>query len=53
MFYSANSSEDSETIPAPTPMLRPGQEEEILEPVQPNYASTDEVVDFFSRMNSL
>ncbi|MFF9653082.1 hypothetical protein [Streptomyces sp. NPDC014622] len=53
LFYQANSGEDAEDIPAPTPMLRPGQEEEVLEPVQPTYASTDEVVDFFTRMNSL
>ncbi|MFI1530045.1 hypothetical protein [Streptomyces griseus] len=51
LFYQANSSEDAEAPPAPTPMRRPGQED--VEPVQPTYASTDEVVDFFTRMNSL
>jgi hypothetical protein len=53
LFYQANSGEDAEEIAAPTPILRPGQEEEIPEPALPTYASTDEVVDFFSRMNSL
>ncbi|MFK0231215.1 hypothetical protein ACIQUL_36225 [Streptomyces sp. NPDC090303] len=53
LFYQANSGEGAEEVPAPTPMLRPGQEEEIPEPAQPSYASTNEVMDFFNRMNSL
>ncbi|MFG3176584.1 hypothetical protein ACGFZC_16170 [[Kitasatospora] papulosa] len=53
LFYQANSSEDAEPVPAPTPMRRPGVEEVALEPVKPTYASTDEVVDFFTRMNNL
>ncbi|MEU6765904.1 hypothetical protein ABZ916_25730 [Streptomyces sp. NPDC046853] len=53
LFYTANSGEDAEELPAPTPILRPGQEEETFEPEAPAYASTDEVVDFFTRMNNL
>ncbi|NEC21177.1 hypothetical protein [Streptomyces parvus] len=53
LFYQANSSEDAEPLPAPTPMRRPGQEAAAVEPAQPTYASTEEVVDFFTRMNNL
>ncbi|NEB42544.1 hypothetical protein [Streptomyces sp. SID14515] len=53
LFYQANSSEDAEPVPAPTPMRRPGQEDAAAEPAQPTYASTEEVVDFFTRMNAL
>jgi hypothetical protein len=53
LFYQANSGEDAEEIAAPTPLPRPGQEEEVIEPEAPAYASTHEVVDFFSRMNNL
>ncbi|WP_328377044.1 hypothetical protein OHB13_11870 [Streptomyces sp. NBC_00440] len=53
LFYQANSGEEGEGVPAPTPMLRPGEEDEVLVPEAPAYASTDEVVNFFSRMNNL
>jgi hypothetical protein len=53
LFYQANSGEDAEEIAAPAPLPRPGQEEEVIEPEAPAYASTHEVVDFFSRMNNL
>lgn len=53
LFIQANSGEDSNDIPAPTPLPRPGQEEPDPEPVTQTHASTDEVVDFFNRMNNL
>jgi hypothetical protein len=53
LFYQANRGEDSDDMAAPTPLPRPGQEEEVLEPESPSYASSDEVMDFFNRMNNL
>ncbi|MFF8629686.1 hypothetical protein [Streptomyces werraensis] len=54
LFYQANSGEDAEEWPAPEPLPRPGEVIEVeSEPVSHNLASTDEVVDFFNRMNNL
>jgi hypothetical protein len=53
LFYQANSGEGAESVEAPTPLPRPGQEESSFEPETPSYASTDEVMDFFTRMNNL
>ncbi|MFF3416818.1 hypothetical protein ACFYW9_19275 [Streptomyces sp. NPDC002698] len=50
LFIQANSAEGND-MPAPEPLLRPGQEEP--EPVAETHASTHEVVDFFTRMNNL
>ena len=53
LFYTANSGADAEEVAAPVPLPRPGQEEEPLEPETHSHASTDEVTDFFIRMNNL
>lgn len=53
LFIQANSGEGGEDIPLPAPLPRPGQEESEPEPVTQQCASTDEVVDFFNRMNNL
>jgi hypothetical protein len=37
----------------PVPLPRPGEEITEIEPVAHMHASTDEVVDFFNRMNNL
>jgi len=55
LFIQANSGEDSEEMPLPTPIRRPGQPEEV-EPPKPkpeDFASGQEVAAFFSSMNSL
>ncbi|MEV5883091.1 hypothetical protein AB0L74_10290 [Streptomyces sp. NPDC052020] len=53
LFYQANASEDAEEWPAPTPVLRPGEEEPEPEPDTPTHSSTEEVVTFFNRMSNL
>ncbi|MFD4608278.1 hypothetical protein ACFWOT_09190 [Streptomyces sp. NPDC058440] len=53
LFIKANSGEEAQDIPVPDPLPRPGQIEPEPEPVSYTHASTDEVVDFFTRMNSL
>jgi hypothetical protein len=52
LFIQANSGDDANDIPMPTPIRRPGEEITELEPAH-MHASTDEVVDFFNRMNNL
>ncbi|MVO87424.1 hypothetical protein GPA10_22335 [Streptomyces sp. p1417] len=53
MYYQANSGEGSEEIDAPAPLPRPGRAHEALATEPASYASTDEVVDFFNRMNNI
>jgi hypothetical protein len=53
LYIQANSGDEGNDIPAPTPLVRPGQQEVEPEPVSPSHASTEEVVDFFNRMNNL
>ena len=52
LFIQANSGDDANDIPMPTPIPRPGEEITELGPVH-THASTDEVVDFFNQMNNL
>lgn len=53
LFIQANSGEESADMAPPAPLPRPGQEIPEAEPISHTYASTDEVVDFFTRMNNL
>lgn len=53
LFIKANSGEDGEDIPMPAPLPRPGEEITEIEPSTYAHASTNEVVDFFNRMNNL
>jgi hypothetical protein len=53
LFIQANSGEDSEEIPMPTAIPRPGEVISEIEPPTHTHASTDEVVSFFNRMNNL
>lgn len=53
LFIQANSGEESNDIPTPAPLLRPGQEQPEIVPDTHTYASTDEVVNFFNRMSNL
>jgi hypothetical protein len=53
LYIQANSGDEGKDIPAPTPIVRPGQQEVELESVSHEHASTDEVVNFFNRMNNL
>ncbi|MFE2075192.1 hypothetical protein [Streptomyces misionensis] len=51
LFIKAHA-EDTDGLDLPTPVTRPGQPEPQPEPQQ-HFASGQEVVDFFGRMNSL
>lgn len=51
LFIKANSAE-SDDLEIPTPIMRPGDPEPEPEP-QPKFATGQEVVAFFGRMNSL
>ncbi|MGW5773109.1 hypothetical protein ACWEVY_28655 [Streptomyces longwoodensis] len=53
LFYQANSGEDADDWPIPVPLQRPGTDP-IPEPEPAHsHASTEEVIDFFNRMNNL
>lgn len=54
LFIQANSAENAE-IPAPDPIPRPGQPDEVVQqkPKPEEFASGQEVAAFFGRMNSL
>ncbi|MFI5877532.1 hypothetical protein ACIBAH_34885 [Streptomyces sp. NPDC051445] len=53
LFLKANASE-SDDLEFPAPVTRPGDPEPSQQPApQPEFASGQEVVDFFGRMNSL
>ncbi|MFF4557165.1 hypothetical protein [Streptomyces sp. NPDC001422] len=51
LFIKANS-ENSDDVTAPDPIPRPGMPEPEPAPARPS-ASTNEVIDFFTRMNNL
>lgn len=55
LFIQANSGEDSEEIPAPVPIRRPGQPEEVVpeKPKPEEFATGQEVAAFFNRMSNL
>jgi hypothetical protein len=55
LFIQANSSEESEEVPLPEPIERPGQPKMAAEakPKPEEFASGQEVAAFFNRMNSL
>ncbi|QUI30684.1 hypothetical protein H9W91_07295 [Streptomyces alfalfae] len=54
LFIKANTSEDAEEMPLPTPLPRPGVPEES-EPQTPDFqfASGEELSNFFAQMNNL
>jgi hypothetical protein len=55
LFIQANSAENAEEMPLPTPVQRPGDKEEVAQekPKPEEFASGQEVAAFFNRMNSL
>lgn len=54
LFIQANSGEDAEEMPLPTPIQRPGQPApEPQKPKPEEFASGEEVAAFFSNMSSL
>lgn len=55
LFIQANSGEDSEKMPLPKPISRPGDpdEEEAPKPKPEDFASGHEVAAFFQQMSNL
>lgn len=55
LFIKANSSENAEEIPVPESLPRPGKAEEAKKEPTPKYefASSEEISNFFAQMNNL
>ncbi|WP_371665980.1 hypothetical protein OG306_33165 [Streptomyces sp. NBC_01241] len=54
LFIQANSAENAESMPLPTPVQRPGESEPEPQKTKPeDFASGQEVAAFFGKMSSL